>query len=98
MAVDKQCETRIWGERVQSWQCHKRAIIERDGKWYCKIHDPEYVKQKNMKKQTRWAKEAAKQSAIWALKQARNNATEGLTLEELKQVTPNLIRKALGGI
>ncbi len=35
-----QCCATIWGPRVNSWPCHNSATVERDGKPYCKIHDP----------------------------------------------------------
>lgn len=52
MAVNKkQCEVMVsppgkWGD-FQQHQCDKQAVIERAGKAYCKIHDPEYIKQKD---------------------------------------------------
>jgi hypothetical protein len=41
------CEERVWDSK--SWyssQCTRNAIVERNGKHYCKIHDPEYIKDK----------------------------------------------------
>ena len=35
-----------WGSFHQH-PCSKKAVVERDGKWYCKVHDPEYIKQKD---------------------------------------------------
>ncbi len=48
-----QCSVRVapntqWGA-FQQHQCYKKATIIRDGKPYCKIHDPEYIKQKDTK-------------------------------------------------
>jgi len=43
------CSARV---SIDSWrfgQCSRKAIVERDGKWYCKIHDPEYIKTKDEK-------------------------------------------------
>lgn len=44
-----------WGNR--SRQCTRRATVERDGKGYCKQHDPEAIK--------------AKRDAVWADRQAQ---------------------------
>ena len=34
-----------WGS-YHPYQCSKKGTVERDGKWYCKVHDPEYRKAK----------------------------------------------------
>ncbi len=41
-----------WGAFHQS-RCQKKAVVERDGKWYCKIHDPEYIKQKDTERKAK---------------------------------------------
>lgn len=38
-------------------QCQKNAVVERNGKWYCKIHDPEYIKQKQNASMQKWQEE-----------------------------------------
>lgn len=59
MAVNKkQCSERVappgqWGS-FQQHQCNKKAVVEREGKAYCKIHDPEYIKTKNEKRQAKY--------------------------------------------
>ena len=44
-------ETRICCEEVWNnythWPCGKTAKFERDGKWYCGIHDPEKRKERS---------------------------------------------------
>ena len=42
------CET-VWVDDWHKSQCSRQAVIEHDGKHYCKIHDPEYIKVKNEK-------------------------------------------------
>lgn len=37
----RECQARVFGERVHSWQCSRKGTVEREGKWYCKQHDPE---------------------------------------------------------
>jgi len=51
------CSVRVapntqWGA-FQQHQCNNKAVVERDGKWYCKIHDPEYIKQKDAERQAK---------------------------------------------
>ncbi len=90
------CQTRVYGNRdVFGHQCNNKVVVTRDGKFYCRIHDPEYIKQKDATRRAKWGKEDAERNTMWDLKRARNDATKGLTLEELKRVTPDLIRKAL---
>jgi len=53
--MDNKCSVRVapntqWGAFHQ-YQCTKKAVVERDGKWYCKIHDPEYIKQKDVERE-----------------------------------------------
>jgi len=50
--MDKQCSVRVapseaWGA-FNIHRCRNKAIVERNGKSYCKIHDPEYIKQKDI--------------------------------------------------
>ncbi len=55
-----------WGP-FHRYQCTKKAVVERDDKWYCKIHAPEYIKQKEAKRE---AKRKAKgcQKCGWDMK------------------------------
>jgi len=43
------------------YQCNKNAVVKRKGKFYCKIHDPEYIKEKNKKNDEKYEKEKCKQ-------------------------------------
>ena len=77
-AKGEQCSATIWGERVQSWQCQKKAVIERDGKLYCRIHDPEYIKAKQEKKQAEWDKELAERNQRWHRREVLNSIFKGV--------------------
>lgn len=85
----------VYGDRGFGWQCNNKPVVTRDDKLYCRIHDPEYIKEKNTRQQAKWDKESAERHCCWELESARKQATEGLTLAELKKVTPDLIRRAL---
>ena len=57
----EQCSERVspndkWGA-FHSHPCSIKAVVERDGKPYCKIHDPEYVKAKREISQQKYEKE-----------------------------------------
>lgn len=54
----RQCSAQVlpegqWGA-FHPYQCSKNATVQRDGKWYCKIHDPEYRKAKAANRTTEW--------------------------------------------
>ena len=61
----EQCSKQIpndsWGFYYHS--CSKKAVVERDGKLYCKIHDPEYIQAKQEKANVKWQKESREISA-----------------------------------
>jgi len=61
----EQCSKQIpndsWGFHYHS--CSKKAVVERDGKLYCKIHDPEYIQAKREKANVKWQKESREISA-----------------------------------
>lgn len=58
---DKQCCEKVWGAGVwHTHQCKRKAVIEKDGKLYCKIHDPEYIKAKDKKKEAEYEENSCK--------------------------------------
>ena len=60
------------------YRCSKKAV---DGKPYCKIHDPEYVKAKGAAKQAQWEKE-------WAEEKAHQNLVS-TALNACRQINPD---------
>jgi hypothetical protein len=49
--MDNRCSATV--SDSQGWhryQCNNEAKVERDGKSYCRIHDPEYIKAKREKR------------------------------------------------
>lgn len=90
------CQSRVVSEGgFHTHQCQNKPVITRDSKPYCKIHDPEYIKAKDAKRRAKWDEKWVNKLAQFAIEDARHIATEGLTLEELKQVTPALIRERI---
>lgn len=47
------CSERVWKDDWRKGQCSHNASVVRDGKPYCTIHDPEYIKQKGVKRKAR---------------------------------------------
>ena len=90
------CQTRVYGSRdVFGYQCKNKPVVERNGKLYCRIHDPIYIEAKRKKREAQWDREWIENQKRNVLRRARMQATEGLTLQELQQVSPDLIRRAL---
>ena len=50
------CSARIW-EGFQARGCSRKAVVEREGKMYCKIHDPEYIHMMDKKREEKYNKE-----------------------------------------
>jgi hypothetical protein len=47
-----QCSEMVWDSH--SWhksQCRRNAVVERNSKPFCKQHDPEYIKARDMAKE-----------------------------------------------
>jgi hypothetical protein len=42
-----------WGS-FHGYRCNKKAVVERDGKFYCKVHDPEYKAKKQAEASARF--------------------------------------------
>jgi len=48
MAEINRCEATVSDQT--GWhrlRCSRKGRVERDGHWYCKVHDPEYIKAKD---------------------------------------------------
>lgn len=48
--MSRQCSATVFGPRVHSWQCVRKAVVARNGKWFCRQHDPEAVAAKDKAK------------------------------------------------
>ena len=62
--MENRCSVKVapntqWGA-FQQHQCSKKAVVERGGVWYCKIHDPEYIKQKDAERKAKLNKNNCK--------------------------------------
>ena len=60
MADKHKCAERVFsGERwdIRGHMCQLNGVVERDGKWFCRIHDPEKVKAKQEARSAKWVEE-----------------------------------------
>lgn len=82
--INEQCQYRVYGDRGQSWQCQKKAVVERDGKFYCKIHSPEYIAEKKRKWNESYDRERAENEKRWHRKEVIREVCEPFTTEWLE--------------
>ena len=75
------CRTRYRDWRQQ--RCRYRGVIQRDGKWYCRIHDPEAVARRVDKSERQFTEktEAKKRAAAVANQGLIDEATADLRRE-----------------
>ena len=57
----EKCSARVSIDSWRSGQCPRKAIVERDGEWYCKIHDPEYIKAKDEERTRKYKANSCRQ-------------------------------------
>ncbi|MFA5037506.1 MAG: hypothetical protein WC479_10075 [Candidatus Izemoplasmatales bacterium] len=89
--MEQRCTAKVypkeqWGAFHPS-QCSKKGIVERGGKWYCKIHDPQY---RQAKVQARLDKMNAQYEA--GRKDALLKAASKDMYEALKLAIPVLVK------
>ena len=91
MTDKKQCSEKVW-DGWHHFPCQRPAKVERDGKWYCGIHDPEYIKAKNQAKEEKWEAENKANEIKWAREVKIKSLVSGLTDEELSALTPEWVK------
>lgn len=84
------CEGLVRGDRWQ--RCGKRAAIERDGAWYCRVHDPVTRRQRREKQDAIWAAEDDVRGKIAQARTLELGLAE-LCLAHLAELPPDCQRK-----
>ena len=64
------CCERVVGPRVTVYQCRNRAKVERDGKPYCGIHDPERVAARRRAQDAHYAEKSRQMHRRWDLERS----------------------------
>jgi len=77
----EQCSEKVypheaWGS-LYPHRCPRIAVVQRNDDWYCKVHDPEYIKAKD-----------AKQTAEWEVK-GKKQRTEFTAYQQCIKINPN---------
>ena len=50
----EKCSETVWRDTWHKGQCSRPVTVTIDGKPYCAIHNPEYIKQKEAKKKAKY--------------------------------------------
>lgn len=68
----RRCCEQIFGD-FTFHQCSRTGSIEREGKWYCKIHDPIAKAERDKARRDKWGKEwTDKQEALKSAQSLQN--------------------------
>ncbi len=81
-----------------SWhgrQCTKTAIVQHNGVWFCRVHDPDYVKAKMDKKQIAWRKEWDRKMANSSWELAAHSLCSGVDTETMKSLGSGWVARQL---
>ncbi|MEO7104397.1 MAG: hypothetical protein ABI119_13770, partial [Gemmatimonadaceae bacterium] len=75
--AEQQCVTDVWGANAwRGHQCTRRAVVERDGKRYCKQHDPASVVVKEAARHAAWKLKDAVRNAEWDVVAVEREVTD----------------------
>ncbi len=69
-------------------QCHRNGVVQRDGKWYCKHHDPEAKKKRDAERGAKWDKEWDEKQEAWRRDAAMSRACDGISTDDLERLAP----------
>ncbi|KKM76423.1 hypothetical protein LCGC14_1380380 [marine sediment metagenome] len=83
-----QCSKHVFAERGFNYPCRKKVTVERGGKPYCTIHDPEYIEAKRKALTEEWGKEWAEKEVRWA-EQKELRKLQDTALAGCKVVNPD---------
>jgi hypothetical protein len=78
------CCSRIWDRYYGSYPCRRRGKVDRDGKWYCGIHDPVRRKEKQDARDAAWRAKQEVHDKAWRRRVAEAKACSGITTEDLE--------------
>ena len=94
MSETKVCCETVWQDHSR-YPCGKRAKVERDGHWYCGIHDPVRRAEKHKARDEKWEKEWRERDEKWRHDRAATALCKSVTTEELEQLGAGWLRRHL---
>ena len=101
----KQCSERVappgmWGS-FQQHQCEKKTVVTCDGRRYCKVHSPEYIRVQDEARQKRFDHETAVRRIQYSghmLLAACKEALEASHNPKIEKILMDAISKAEEGL
>jgi hypothetical protein len=81
--LSNQCSAKVWSG-WSHYPCSKKAKVNRNGKDYCGIHDPQKVAARNAKQEAKWDAQRRLNAMQFAVRLARENA-----IDTLKEISPD---------
>ena len=75
--VKAQCSKRVYWDAWHSHPCANKGTVERDGKPYCGVHDPQKVAARQARRDASYLDAREEQDAKWKAADARARALGG---------------------
>lgn len=96
--MSEKCTAKVYGrDRFASFHpypCSRKGKVQREGKWYCAIHDPEAVKTRDAERRNKWNADWKKKEEAWEREAILRELSEGIPTAELRQY--QLVRQEKG--
>ncbi len=92
----RQCTTKVWDRyRWGSFPCSRKGVVEWDGKFYCKQHDPVKVKARQEEQTRKWdQKQSAKEHTFACVRAVESIGGDPETVGELVRELTDLVKRA----
>ncbi len=96
MAELGRCSARVWdsGSWPSTHQCKYKAIVVRDGKGYCKQHDPVEVAKREAERVAKWDAEREANAKMYHREAVIRILTEGVETEWI-EAHPHALRELI---
>lgn len=91
---EERCRETVRGRHFNC-RCNNRAKVERDGYWYCGVHDPVRLEEKRKAQEEKWRRESEQRQANWNWERAVHNVCVCVSTEELEQLGAGWLRRHL---
>ncbi len=84
-------EVGVW----HSHQCSRKGVVLREGKWYCKQHDPVAVKKRVEEQRAKYDAKWDKKQEGWRRDRATGKACVGISTDDLERLAPGEMARLL---
>jgi len=88
MAKERCSETVSDREIWHVHQCLRNGVVQREGKWYCKQHDPVAIKKRDAIRIAKYEKVWEIKEERWRREAAMKQACDGISTDDLERLEP----------